>query len=78
MNGSAFLSQDFMRKIAHCLEEEELDIYLLLIYSLSSDDMNFFEEKDRQRVQEIFKILTEDTKRHSELLRLIVETGTHE
>lgn len=71
------LSYNFLKKIAHSLQEEEIDIYLLVLYSMSADDMNFFEEKDRERVAAIFKILTEDTKRHAELLKLIVETGPH-
>lgn len=77
MSNPPTLSQEFMKKIAHSLEEEELDIYLLLLYSVSSDDLTFFEEKDRERVKAIFKILMDDTKKHAELLKLIVETGPH-
>lgn len=67
------LSLQFMKKIVHCLEEEEMDIYTLTLYSIDSDDMNFFNPKDRDRVRNIFKILKEDTRRHAELLKLIVE-----
>ncbi len=67
------LPDDFIRKIAHCLEEEEVDVYTLTLYSLNSDDMNYFSEKDREQVKRIFKILMDDTKHHAELLKLIVE-----
>ncbi len=69
------LSDDFIRKIAHSLEEEEVDIYTMALYSLNSDDMNYFNEKDKEQVKRIFKILMEDTKHHAALLKLIVEMG---
>ena len=72
----ASLSYDFIQKIAHALEEEEVDVYTLALYSLNSDDLNYFNEKDRERVKRIFKILAEDTKHHADLLRLIVEMGS--
>lgn len=67
------LPQQFIRKIAHCLEEEEVDVYTLTLYSLNANDMSYFNEKDREQVKRIFKVLMEDTKRHAELLKLIVE-----
>ena len=69
------LSDDFIRKIAHSLEEEEVDIYTMALYSLNSDDMNYFNEKDKEQVKRIFKILMDDTKHHASLLKLIVEMG---
>lgn len=70
------IPNDFARKLARCLEEEETDIYVMSIYSADCDDMMYFEEKDRERVRAIFKILTEDTRRHAELLRLIVDLAS--
>lgn len=69
------LSDDFIRKIAHSLEEEEVDIYIMTLYSINSDDMNYFGEKDKEQVKRIFKILMEDTQHHAALLKLIVEMG---
>ena len=69
------LPEDFICKIARCLEEEEEDIYTLSLYSLDSIDLEYFDEKDREKVKRIFKILKEDTRRHAELLKLIVEIG---
>ena len=69
------LSTDFIKKIARSLEEEEIDVYVLTLYCLNSDDLNYFSEKDRERVKRIFKILIEDTKHHAELLKLIVDIG---
>ena len=68
---------DFIRKIAHALQEEEEDIYTMTLYGFNSDDMRYFNEKDREQVKRIFKILMEDTKHHAELLRLIVEMDGH-
>jgi len=71
------LPDDFINKIAHCLEEEEVDVYTLTLYSLNSSDVDYFNEKDREQVKRIFKILMDDTKHHAELLKLIVEMGGH-
>jgi len=70
------LPDDFIKKIAHSLQEEEEDIYTMTLYSINSDDMNYFSEKDREQVRQIFKILMDDTKHHAELLKLIVEMGS--
>ena len=72
----AALSRDFIKKIAHVLEEEEVDVYTLALYSLNSDDLNYFNEKDKEKVKRIFKVLMEDTKHHADLLKLIVEMGS--
>ena len=76
MNVMTSLSNDFIQKIAHSLQEEEIDIYTLVLYSLNTDDLNYFNEIDREKVKRIFKVLMEDTKRHAELLKLIVDLGS--
>ncbi len=68
-------SDNFFKKIAQSLQEEEIDVYVMNLYYRNRDDIKFFSEKDRKRVQEIFDILIADTKRHAELLQLIVELG---
>ena len=70
------LSHDFIQKIARALEEEEIDVYTLALYSMNSDDINYFNDTDREKVKRIFKTLADDTKHHAELLKLIVEMGT--
>ena len=72
----SILSHDFIRKIARALEEEETDVYTLALYSINSDDINYFNDTDREKVKRIFKTLADDTKHHAELLKLIVEMGT--
>jgi hypothetical protein len=69
------LSVPFLKKLVHCLEEEEMDIYMLTLYSMNSDDMNYFVPKDRERVRTIFQTLMEDTRYHSQLLKLIIQMG---
>lgn len=70
------LSDDFVNKIAGFLEEEELDIYTLTLYSMNSKDMEYFNEEDREKVKQIFKTLIKDTHQHADLLKLIVEMGS--
>lgn len=69
----AVLSEDFVRKIFKALEEEEEDLYVLTMHYLNSEDLHFFGEKDRERIQKILEVLIRDTKQHSELLKLILE-----
>lgn len=69
------LSEDLVRKIAHMLEEEEMDIYVLTLYFLNSKDMEYFDKKSAARIRQILKVLIEDTHRHAELLKLVVELG---
>ena len=69
------LPGDFIRKIAHALQEEEVDVYVLTLYCLSADDLNYFGAEDREKIRKIFKVLVEDTRQHMELLKLIVEMG---
>ena len=70
------LPGDFIKKIARSLEEEEVDVYVLTLYCMNSDDVNYFTPEDQEQVKKIFKVLIEDTKHHAELLKLIVEMGT--
>lgn len=69
------LSHDFLLKISQMMQEEEIDVYTLSLYCMSSEDMEYFPAEDRQRVRAIFKVLSEDTKKHAELLKLILEMG---
>ena len=75
MNAGAVLTHDFLLKISQMMQEEEIDVYTLSLYCMNSADLEYFNEADRARVAAIFKILSEDTKRHAELLKLITEMG---
>ena len=70
------LSYDFIKKLARSLQEEEIDVYLLNLYYRDSEDLDYFAEKDRDKIKRIFNILIEDTRHHAELLKLIVELGS--
>ena len=72
----AILSSDFIRKIAQALEEEDTDVYTLELYAMNSEDLDYFSQADQKKIARIFKVLAQDTKRHAELLKLIVEMGT--
>ncbi len=69
------LSDEFIKKVAHSLQEEEVDIYVLTLYCRNSKDLEYFAEQDREKVKKIFNVLIEDTQRHAELLKLIVDLG---
>ena len=69
------LPRTFIDKIALCLQEEDVDVYVLNLYYRNSEDLDYFDVKDRKRVKRIFDILIRDTKSHMELLKLIVDMG---
>ena len=71
----ANLSDGFIKRVARLLQEEEIDIYVLTLYCLSHEDLDYFKPEDQRRIGEIFRILMEDTKHHAELLKVIVEMG---
>lgn len=72
---SRVLSKDFMTKIARAMQDEEIDVYTLSLYCMNASDLAFFSESDQLRVKEIFRMLIDDTRRHAELLKLILELG---
>ena len=68
------LAEELLQKLENCLQDEEVDIYVLTMHLLNHDDMNYFREKDRERIERIFGTLIQDTKRHSRSLQKILET----
>jgi hypothetical protein len=74
--GMRRLPESFVKRVAEMLEEEEVDVYALGLYCLSEDELRYFAGEDRKRVEAIFRTLVEDTKRHAELLKLIVELAS--
>jgi len=69
------LSKHFKAKLTQLLQEEELDLYVLTMHYRNDGDLSYFNESDRHRVKSIFDVLIEDTQRHAELLKSLVETG---
>lgn len=69
------LPNDVMKRFALLLQDEEIDVYVLSLYCMNSEDLDYFSATDRDRIKEIFEILMKDTKRHAELLKTILGTG---
>jgi len=69
------LEKEFVQKIAHALQEEEVDIYVLTLHYKNDIDLKYFSEEDQKRIKRILDILIKDTEHHAELLRLMVEVG---
>ncbi len=44
------LPEEFVKKIAKSLQEEEVDIFVLNLYYRNSTDLMYFQEKDRKRI----------------------------
>ena len=69
------LPKRFKDELTKFLEEEELDLYVLSMHYLNDGDLNYFRVSDRRRVRSIFDVLIQDTQRHAELLKNILETS---
>lgn len=69
----AHLPQEFIHKLAHMLDDEELDLYLLMLHFKNKEDLSYFTPDDQKKILNIFDVLIKDTKHHAELLQLIVE-----
>ena len=67
------LPKHFKTKLTQLLQEEEIDLYVLTMHYRNDGDISYFNEPERRRVKGIFDILIEDTQRHAELLKGMVE-----
>ncbi len=67
------LPEDFVKKVARTLQDEEVDVYVLNLYYLNHADLEYFNPEDRQEIQRIFQELIKDTRSHMELLKSIIE-----
>jgi hypothetical protein len=72
----AHLSDQFLNKVIASLQEEELDNYVLNLHYQNSQDLQYFKEKDREKIKSIFKILIQDTEKHIEILELISDAAS--
>ena len=60
--------RNFLQRINMGIEEENIGISLLRLYSESSSDLGFFNETDRGRVIKSLITLIDDSERHKDLL----------
>lgn len=65
-----------VRKIVESLlsemEEEDIGISLCTLFYQNEAELAFFSERDRERVLEILKILSEDSRKHKDMLQKII------
>ncbi len=54
------------------IEEEDIGISLLTTHYQGDEELAFFSGPDRGRVVEILRLLSEDSKRHKQLLMKII------
>lgn len=64
--------RSFLHRINMGIEEENIEISLLRLYSESSADLGFFDETDRDRVIRSLSTLIDDSERHKNLLMSLV------
>ena len=65
-------AKELIDKLLGEIEEEDIGIGLFSIFSQRREDLIFFKENDRDRLLQILKILSEDSKRHKEILEKII------
>ena len=69
------LPDPIVRRLVRQLQEEEMDVYTMMLYTMGREDIEYFDPKDREEVKRIFSVLMDDTKHHQEILRLMIELG---
>ncbi len=67
------LSKSIQDKLAHLLQEEEMDLFLLTLHYRNDGDLNFFPHEDRKRVRKILDHLIQDTQKHSDLIKSMID-----
>lgn len=67
------LSKSVKDKLAHLLQEEEMDLFILTLHYRNDGDLNFFPHTDRKRVKKILDVLIHDTQKHSEILKSMID-----
>lgn len=65
--------EEIIRTLLASLEEEDIGISLIDTYSANAEELAFFKEYDRERVLKILNKLSEDSKRHKEILKKLIE-----
>ncbi|MDP3920601.1 MAG: hypothetical protein Q8R76_07340 [Candidatus Omnitrophota bacterium] len=55
------------------MEEEDVAISLFDIFMKNTDELEYFPEEERSRVVKILKRLSDDSKRHKEMLWEIID-----
>lgn len=68
--------KEIILKLLSEIEEEDIGISLLTTHYRDSAELAFFSEPDRGRVMEILHRLSEDSKRHKELLAEVINRLT--
>ena len=55
--------------MAHLLQEEESDLFILTLHYRNDGDLNFFPHIDRKKIKKILDALIRDTQKHSEWIK---------
>ena len=59
-------------RLLHEIEEEDIGISLFSICYQNQSELKFFKNEDREKVAKIFKKISEDSKRHKEIIEKII------
>ena len=64
--------REIIQKLLKEVEEEDIGISLFSTFYQTEDELQFFKKEDREIVLKTLKRLSEDSKRHKEILRRII------
>ncbi len=64
--------EELINKLLHEIEEEDIGISLFSTLYQNHEELIFFKNDDKERVLQILKKLSEDSKRHKEILKQII------
>ena len=68
--------REIVEKLLEEVEEEDIGISLISTHYQAGEELDFFVEADRERVGKVLKRLSDDSRRHKQILeRIIVLLG---
>ena len=59
-------------ELIHEIEEEDIGISLLSIFYQNNAELCFFKSEDREKILKILRVLSEDSRRHKEILERLI------
>lgn len=64
--------KEIIERLLHEIEEEDIGISLFTICYQNEDELKFFKNEDEEKVCKILKRVSEDSRRHKEILERII------
>ena len=66
-------SRELLRRLSLVEDQEESELFLFGLYLDNKEDLQFFNDQEKERVKGYLRFLIEDSRRHKDILNQIME-----